>query len=121
MARVLVVEDEEAPRLAPRQLLDQMGHEFLEARNGREGLQQYRAAVVDLVITNLVMPEMDGPGLIRSLQHEAPGVKIIVLSRLGPLAQPHTEIARRFGVQHGLRKPVDPVQRQQAVQDLRLP
>ena len=60
MATILVIEDQEPVRALLRRALEGAGHEVLEASNGRLGLALYRASAADLVITDIVMPEMDG-------------------------------------------------------------
>jgi CheY-like chemotaxis protein len=61
MARkILVVEDSPTQAERVRLLLESSGYEVAVARNGREGLQSVEAAPPDLIIADVVMPEMDG-------------------------------------------------------------
>ena len=80
VARILVVDDDEVVRLFLRTLLEHWGHDVVEAENGDEGLQYYRAAPTDLVITDLQMPVMDGLQMIKALRGAFPTAKIIAIS-----------------------------------------
>ena len=72
MARILVVDDDTAVRLLLRTVLERRGHAVVEAENGAEGLQCYRAAPTDLVITDIQMPVMDGLQMIKELRSAFP-------------------------------------------------
>jgi len=80
VARILVVDDDTAVRLLLRTVLERRGHAVVEAENGAEGLQYYRAAPTDLVITDIQMPVMDGLQMIKELRSAFPTVKIIAIS-----------------------------------------
>jgi two-component system chemotaxis response regulator CheY len=80
VARILVVDDDQAIRLLLRAMLERRGHTVVEAKNGDEGLQHYRAAPADLVITDIQMPGMDGLQMIQALRGDFPTAKIIAIS-----------------------------------------
>ena len=80
MAKILVIDDQEGIRAALRAMLEGIGHEVSEATNGREGLASYRAHPADLVITDIVMPEMNGLDLILELTRAFMNVKVIAMS-----------------------------------------
>ena len=80
MARILVVDDDKAVRLLLRAMLERRGHSVVEAEDGAEGLQYYRAAPADLVITDIQMPVMDGLQMIKELRGDFPTAKIIAIS-----------------------------------------
>ena len=80
MARILVVDDDNAVRLLLRSMLERRGHSVVEAENGAEGLQYYRTAPADLVITDIQMPVMDGLQMIKKLRADFPTAKIIAIS-----------------------------------------
>jgi len=80
VARILVVDDDTAVRLLLRTVLERRGHAVVEAENGAEGLQYYRAAPTDLVITDIQMPVMDGLQMIKELRSAFPTAKIIAIS-----------------------------------------
>ncbi len=79
---VLLVEDEEAVRKFAARALASRGYEVLEAASGREAIDilEETKASVDLVVSDVVMPEMDGPSLMRELRKRDPGLKIIFVS-----------------------------------------
>jgi len=80
VARILVVDDDKAVRLLLRAVLERRGYSVVEAENGAEGLQYYRAAPTDLVITDIQMPVMDGLQMIKELRRAFPTAKIIAIS-----------------------------------------
>jgi len=80
VARILVVDDDNAVRLLLRSMLERRGHSVVEAENGAEGLQYYRTAPADLVITDIQMPVMDGLQMIKALRDDFPTAKIIAIS-----------------------------------------
>ncbi len=79
---VLLVEDEEAVRNFAVRALTSRGYEVLEAGNGVEALELLEAyeGSVDLVISDVVMPEMDGPTLLGKLREGDPDIKVIFIS-----------------------------------------
>ena len=80
VARILVVDDDQAIRLLLRAMLERRGHAVIEAKNGDEGLQYYRAAPADLVITDIQMPVLDGLQMIKELRGDFPTAQIIAIS-----------------------------------------
>ena len=105
VARVLVADDEDGVRGFLRMVLEDGGYEVIEAGNGKEALQQIRAGRVDLLITDLVMPEQEGIETIMALRKESPGTQIIAMS--GAFEGKFLRIARMLGAQVVLRKPVN--------------
>ena len=80
MARILVVDDDQHIRHLLRAVLERQGYSVVEAKNGHEGLQRYRAAPTDLVITDMQMPVMDGLQMIRELRRAFPTARVIAIS-----------------------------------------
>jgi CheY-like chemotaxis protein len=106
MARILIIDDDDAFRGMLRQVLEREGYQVVEARNGLEGMQHYRAAPSDLVITDILMPEQEGLETTRRLRQEYPEAKIIAISGGGRTGtQDFLLLAKRFGAQHTLWKP----------------
>lgn len=99
--RILVVEDEEMVRGLLRTALEDIGYNVVEARHGLEGLAVYRQTAVDLIITDLEMPEMDGTAMIKTLRGEQAHVPIIAVSGLPEKFSGIQE----FGVQYTFQKP----------------
>ena len=79
---VLLVEDEDAVRSFAARALSQRGYHVLEATTGAEALDVFSNydGEVDLVVSDVVMPEMDGPTLMAKLRLERPDLKIIFIS-----------------------------------------
>ena len=80
MARVLVVDDEPAVRSVVEQTMIRFGHDVITATDGLDALEKLSLGRFDLVITDMVMPEMDGVKLISHIQERYPNVKIIAIS-----------------------------------------
>jgi len=68
MARILVVDDNASNRKLMTTLLSHEGHQMIEARDGRDGLEAARASNPDLVISDILMPTMDGFEFVRRLR-----------------------------------------------------
>jgi two-component system cell cycle sensor histidine kinase/response regulator CckA len=81
-ARILLVEDEDAVRAFALRALKTRGFEVHEAATGVEALEKMAEIgnKVDLVVSDVVMPEMDGPTLLRELRKTMPGLKFIFMS-----------------------------------------
>jgi PAS domain S-box-containing protein len=79
---VLLVDDEESIRRVARQTLERHGYRMIEASDGTQGLALYKQhqSEVRLVITDVVMPFMDGPAFIRALRQLNPQARIIAMS-----------------------------------------
>ena len=79
---VLIVEDEEIVRALASRVLTSQGYVVLEARNGREALALVEQSPdrVDLVLTDVVMPEMGGQQLVEQLHEALPEARIIYMS-----------------------------------------
>ncbi|MBA3519276.1 MAG: response regulator [Rhizobiales bacterium] len=81
-ARILLVEDEEAVRAFAGRALTARGYTVIEAASGPEALELMNGMgeEIDLVISDVVMPGMDGPTLLRELRRRQPKLKIIFMS-----------------------------------------
>jgi two-component system response regulator (stage 0 sporulation protein F) len=77
---ILIIEDHTSVRLLLARVLEEAGYQVFEAANGRQGLDQFRAQPVDLVITDLEMPEMTGLEVILELTRAFLDVKVIAMS-----------------------------------------
>ena len=80
MERILIIDDEQQIRSMLRLMLEREGYEVVEAPDGIEGIRVYRRKPADLIITDLIMPNKDGIGMIIELRKEFPDVKIIAMS-----------------------------------------
>ena len=108
MPRILIIDDEPQIRSMLRLMLERDGYEVVEAPDGIEGIRAYRQKPADLIITDLIMPNKDGIGMIIELQKEFPDVKIIAMSG-GGLNKPEGYLkgAQKLGADCTLTKPID--------------
>jgi len=83
MARILVVDDEPDERFLMRRLFERAGHEVTDASDGAEGLRAVRESAPDLVVTDMMMPVMDGAAFIRELRADSSTASILVLVSSG--------------------------------------
>src|SRR5580698_6114108 len=97
---ILLVEDEEGLRALNARGLTSRGYTVLEAGNGVEAIDvlEKHGGKVDLVVSDVVMPEMDGPTLLRELRSRDPDLKIIFVSGYAEDAfQKHLPANGQFG------------------------
>lgn len=85
MAKVLVVEDNETLREGIVQVLTRMGHTALAAEGGRQGLQSFKEARPDLVITDLKMDEVDGMQVLARVREARPEAMVIMITAFGSI------------------------------------
>jgi signal transduction histidine kinase/ActR/RegA family two-component response regulator len=80
--RVLLVEDDRAVRVIAARVLRRDGYEVIEATNGREGFELYRklGGQVELIVTDLVLPEMGGRAMVRAMAAEGRVPPVIYMS-----------------------------------------
>jgi two-component system cell cycle sensor histidine kinase/response regulator CckA len=82
-ALILLVEDEDAVRTFSQRALGNKGYEVLTADSGESAMElvkQGETKNLDLLITDVVMPEMDGPTLVKNIHSETPDLKVIFMS-----------------------------------------
>jgi DNA-binding NtrC family response regulator len=103
--KVLVADDEAASRKGLASLLSGWGYSTEEAADGEEALEKARGALPSLVITDVVMPKLDGLALLRALREELPFATVILLSGQGSIDTAVT--AMKEGAYDFLTKPVD--------------
>jgi DNA-binding NtrC family response regulator len=103
--RILVVDDDEATRKGLKALLANAGYEVQEAADGQEGVEKAATFLPAVVITDMLMPRLDGLGLLAALQKELPFVTVIILTGHGTI---ETAVAAlKQGAYDYLTKPVD--------------
>jgi DNA-binding response OmpR family regulator len=78
--KILIIDDEKHIAEGIRLNLEMQGHETTVTFNGRQGLEAWKKSVFDLVIVDLMMPEIDGVGVIKKIRLDNPKVPIIVIS-----------------------------------------
>lgn len=116
MATVVIVDDQPDLRNFLRKLLTRQGHRVLDTSNGKDGLELCRAVHPDLIITDLLMPGMDGYELVRRLRNEEGIAETRVIFFTGLFeASEAQSLAEQCGVQQVLQKPSTPAAILQAV------
>ena len=106
MARILVVEDNRALQILLKETLDKGKHQVITAIDGQEGLTTAQENIFDLIISDLMMPRMDGIELIREIRKENNEVGIIAISGGDtPATVSLLETARLVGADAALSKP----------------
>ncbi len=105
-ATVLVVDDDDATRALFRHILSAVGYTVLEAANGKQALAVIRNhSELTLVLTDLVMPEMEGIEFIRKIRSDYPYIQVIAVS--GAFGGDFLRPAELLGAIKTLRKPVE--------------
>ncbi len=104
-ARVLVVEDSAALRMLMREAIRSLGVEVEVAADGIEGIERWRAWQPDVVVTDVIMPRMDGLAMSRMIRAEDADAQIIVVSASSQAE--HLREALDVGVDRYVLKPID--------------
>jgi YesN/AraC family two-component response regulator len=108
MQSILIIDDEPQIRSMIRLILERSGYTVIEASDGVEGIRLFREKPADLIITDLIMPNKDGIGMIIDLKKEFPDVKIVAMSG-GGLNRPEGYLrgAQKLGAAFTLAKPIN--------------
>lgn len=96
--KVLVVEDEEVLRRVYSTILSKSGYVVVNARDGVEGAREMRKGEVDLVLLDVMMPRLDGIGMLRELRSEGEiNIPVLMMTNLtsGVLEQEAKELGVR--------------------------
>lgn len=104
MATILIIDDEEGIRTLLRTVLEAAGYEVMEAVNGRHGLDLYRHRPMDLIITDIGMPELNGLDMMLELTRQFLDTKVIAIS--GVEGATHSlDVAKLLGARRTFHKP----------------
>jgi DNA-binding response OmpR family regulator len=115
VAHLLLIEDDAPLRGIIALSLRALQHDVTEAETGRQGLKRFKENPADLVITDLVMPEEDGLGVLNELRRVSPHTPIIVISGGLERSPLYRELATKLGATQVLAKPFHPAELQAAV------
>lgn len=119
MKRILVIDDDWQMRKVINEILSQAGYEVENAANGEIGVNIHRQDPVNLVITDLIMPEKEGIETISELRHDFPELKIIAISGGGRTGvNGYLSAAKTIGADRTLSKPFQLEQLLDAVKEL---
>jgi len=109
VARILIIDDDKPVRDSLGAMLSAVGHDVRLAAHGREGIDCVPSFRPQLVITDLLMPEMEGMETIRILRQLQPDLPIIAISGRERYREiDYLDLAGRLGASQALRKPVSP-------------
>lgn len=104
LKKILIVDDEENARIGLSKLLSQEGYEVDSVANGHEALEFLRRKKVNLVISDINMPEMNGLVFLRELSRHHPSTSVIMITAYGGV-ESYLE-AMNLGAYEYLNKPV---------------
>ncbi len=105
--RILLVDDSVSIRKFVGQMLEKAGFRVVTAIDGQDALQRLTEQPVDLVITDLEMPRLNGYALIEDLRRRSTTRDVPVIVLTTRAGAKHVELARRLGIQHYVTKPVE--------------
>jgi chemosensory pili system protein ChpA (sensor histidine kinase/response regulator) len=105
--RILLVDDSVSIRKFVGQMLDKAGFRVITAIDGQDALQRLTDHPVDVVITDLEMPRLNGYALIEGLRRRSSTREVPVIVLTTRAGAKHVELARRLGVDHYVAKPVE--------------
>lgn len=105
MATILFVDDDEMERTFAREILEPRGHRVLYAGDGETALKVFSTESVDVVVTDLAMPKLNGLRLIKKLRADDPRVHVIAASGINA---DQLDLAEDLGAIAVLQKPWDP-------------
>lgn len=129
MSKVLIIDDEGDVRDALALVLGRAGFTVQSVEDGETGIEACRQFMPDVIITDMIMPKLDGAQLIRQIKSEAPTAKVVAISgggNFGPAAyQPAAITTHAFlaaataaGADRVLTKPFDAEDIVEAVRSL---
>src|SRR4030042_6041059 len=101
--KVLIVDDEEPMRKLIATFLSQKGHQCVTANNGLEALEKVMEAKFDALITDIVMPEMDGIALTKEFSKHYQNLPVMIMT--GHTEEYSAEIAIASGAREFINKP----------------
>jgi YesN/AraC family two-component response regulator len=104
MKKILVVDDNILMRKLIINLFHKENIEFDEASDGSEGLEKLADNQYDLIITDIVMPKMEGIEMIMEIKRKSPDMKIIAISGGEPL---YLYMAKKLGIHGVFTKPLN--------------
>jgi len=108
MSTLLLIDDDDNFRSMLGELLTRKGYTVIEAQDGMDGLHKFREHSPDLIITDIVMPEQDGTGLILELKKLQSTTPIITISGGGGnKGAGYLEVAKVFGARQIFEKPIN--------------
>jgi CheY-like chemotaxis protein len=122
MAHILVIDDDPVLRRVVTLALEAAGHSVLRCENGRKAVAYLQHDHADLLVTDIVMPEMDGVETLRAARQLDPNLPILAISGGGSFdPKDYLGIAQAFGATAVLPKPFRPAELVELVSQLLAP
>ena len=119
MTMLLIVDDDPAIRTMLSTAFKNDNYDVIDAPDGRTALLKFRNEDVDLVITDIIMPDMEGIETIRELRKINPDAKIIAFSGGGAISpRGYLKLAASMGAQYTFQKPISIEKLKEAVKNL---
>ena len=119
MRKILIIDDEPYILLMLKKMLEKAGYEVDLASNGQQGMQIFEKDKVDLVITDIIMPDKEGLEIILEMKKQRPDLKIIAISGGGRISpESYLECAAHFGASKVFQKPFKQKELVSAVNEL---
>lgn len=101
--KILIVDDSAEVRSFLTDLLEEEGYAVFQASNGKEGQACLRETAINLIITDLVMPEQEGLETISSIRRNWPQIPVIAMSG----NHEYLDVAKKLGARAAFRKPIE--------------
>lgn len=110
MARILVVDDDIISLELAALVCEQDGHDVIRAEDGRVAMRDLRINEIDLVLTDIMMPNVDGFTVVQLARQLQPSAKVIVVSAIGDRVPQHMAAMAfdKLGVDRVITKPYRP-------------
>jgi DNA-binding NtrC family response regulator len=105
-SRILVIDDNAGIVDIIRRSLEMAGHEVMTSEHGRDALELFESFHPELIITDIILPDVDSIDTIQECRRRKPETKIIAISGNGHLLS----VAEKHGVDYVLPKPFGPSQ-----------
>lgn len=104
---ILIIDDDPAVSRTLSLILTRAGYEVSTATSGRKGLELLTSGAFDLVLTDIIMPELDGIEAIRRIRADHPGLRVIAMSGGGQIDKADfLHMAEALGADRVIEKPV---------------
>ena len=118
MTRILVIDDDDLMRAFVVALLEKRHYSVVSANNGLTGIAHVSDSDFDLVVTDIVMPDMEGLETIKHIRRHKPDVKILAVSGGGSSKRDYLKLAAGLGANAVLAKPFEPARFLEVIADL---
>jgi two-component system chemotaxis response regulator CheY len=106
MAKILIVDDAAFMRMRSKKMLEQSGHNVVEAATGSQAVDMYKESKPDMVLMDITMPDMDGLTALKEIRKLDPNAKVAMVTAMGQ--QSIVMEALKAGAMDFVVKPFEP-------------